>query len=207
MTDRLLTALERLESALTSHGWPSVRGLQPGLTETEVRERLIDHDFEPPEELITRFGWHDGYLQPLDQIPGWQGGWIGSLASAYSLEQATKQYLFVMDSIDELDVDPEPRWFPVFSWLNGDIVLNCGNHPETRGTVALFWPGPDEGFDSTYRPRSLAEPVEWWAGWVETGRSYCGPSPSGSGAPAVLSALTIDQLTPNQLASRMYDVR
>jgi hypothetical protein len=198
MSDRLLAALIRLESALVARDWPSVPGLQPGLTEAEVRERLSDHDFEPPDELITLFGWHDGYRQPPDQVPGFRGGHIGSLASVYSLDAAMKQYLFVMDSIDELDLDPEPRWFPVFSWLNGDIVLNCGIDAETRGPVALWWPGPEEGFDSAYRPRSLAEPVEWWAGWVETGQSYWGPSPSGSGTLTVLSTLTNDQLTSNQ---------
>ena len=149
MTERLRIALERLERALSARDWPSVRGLQPGLSEAEIRERLVDHDFDPPDELITRFEWHDGYRQPADQNPSFRGGVIGSLAQVYSLEAAMHEYLFVTDTIDELDLDPEPRWFPVFSWLNGDILLNCGSDPETRGTVALFWPGPDEGFDGT----------------------------------------------------------
>jgi hypothetical protein len=113
-----------------------------------------------------------------------------------------RNYLWVLDWIEEFEDDPEPRWFPVFGFLNASVVINCGADPETRGTVALWWPhgGFDEG---RYRPRSLAEPVEWWAGWIETAASYW--TINEAGEPQVRSRLTRDQLTAEQLASDMHD--
>jgi hypothetical protein len=55
--DRLVTALARLERNLVDQGWPSVRGLQPGLSESDVRERLVDAGFEPPAMSNLTIGY------------------------------------------------------------------------------------------------------------------------------------------------------
>jgi hypothetical protein len=198
MTGPLLDALERLERALDEQSCPVVKGLQPGLGEGVIRRWLREQDFAPPEDLLVLYGWHDGYLQPVDE-PRWVG-MISPGMQQLSLNEALSSYPFVKETIDMFDSDPERRWFPVISDGGGGyVVINCGDDPATRGIVASF--DAELDFSFGYRPRTLAEPVEWWAGFLESGTYVYEVAPDGT--PTWDSRIRDDQLTPNQLASGM----
>jgi hypothetical protein len=199
--DRLVTALARLERNLVDQGWPSVRGLQPGLSESDVRERLVDAGFEPPDELIALFGWHDGYVQPDDRLPSSKGGWITPRLGVLSIERALHRYYGVWTALEEIfeEDEVEARWFPVFAGPIGTVVINCGEDA-ARGSVAVF--EPVEGLVGGYRPSSLAEPVEWWANWLESGDYYWGRNINQT--PVGMTRLTAEQLDADQLSSGLW---
>jgi hypothetical protein len=197
----LREALDRLERALVANDWPVVRGLQPGLSEADIRGQLADMGFDPPQDLITVFSWHDGYEEPDDQLPGWRGGWITPRLCVASLSQALHDYYLVWTSLEEIfeEDEAEVRWFPLFRGPIGTLVINCGDDA-ARGSVAVW--EPDEGLSEGYQPPSLAEPLEWWANWLEAGDYYW--LPNFNGAPAALSRLTAETLTPEQHSSGIW---
>lgn len=196
----LKNALDRLERALAANDWPVVRGLRPGLSEVDIRQRLADIGFDPPEDLIDAFTWHDGYDQPDDQLPGWQGGWITPRLCVASLSQSLSSYDLIWPDFEEQYDEPEGRWFPVFNGPIGTVVINCGDDPSTRGSVSVW--DPVDGLSEGYRPASLAEPADWWANWLETGDYYW--LPDFNGAPAALSRLDAAILTPEQQSSGIW---
>jgi hypothetical protein len=169
MTDRLKTALERLERALTAQGNHVVKGLIPGLGEAEIRARVAEFGFEPHEDLITWFSWHNGYQLPVgDPVPDGLPGRIGPTLIPLDLELACVLFVENRDWDFEL-IAPgeEPKWFPVVRYSHaGEIVMYCGGDTSHRGQVAYWEAGFPEGFN---RPSMLAEPVEWWIEYIETG--------------------------------------
>jgi hypothetical protein len=180
--DRLVTALARLER-------------------NDVRERLVDAGFEPPDELIALFGWHDGYVQPDDRLPSSKGGWITPRLGVLSIERALHRYYGVWTALEEIfeEDEVEARWFPVFAGPIGTVVINCGEDA-ARGSVAVF--EPVEGLVGGYRPSSLAEPVEWWANWLESGDYYWGRNINQT--PVGMTRLTAEQLDADQLSSGLW---
>jgi hypothetical protein len=86
-------------------------------------------------------------------------------------------------------------WFPAVKF--GDdrwIMIDCTDRA-TRGTVAAFAQSDfPEGF---YRPATLAEPVEWWCEFYETGLVRYDPEEGFD------SKLTVENLRPEQLYSGM----
>lgn len=53
---RLAAALVRLEEVATLAGCRIGEGLQPGLSEDEVRAKLEPYGIDPPDDLVTFFG-------------------------------------------------------------------------------------------------------------------------------------------------------
>jgi hypothetical protein len=193
----LREALMRLESVVTALNLPVVRGLQPPLSEEEVREHLVGQDFDPPSDVITVFGWHDGYLQPSDES-AW-GGWVAPGMQFLRLDQALEAYGPIKEQIEEFDEDPELRWFPVaVDGGGGSFVINCGDDPETRGTVALI--DSELDFGEAGRLPGLTLPVTWWADFLEDG-TYSYDPDGAEGRGTWDSTLTPDRMTPEQLAS------
>jgi len=195
VSQRLQEALERLERALVQVRCPVVEGLQPGLTEADIRGQLGAVDLDPPEDLITLFGWHNGYHQPSEQE--WWGGWIGPSLQTRSLAQALDDYPTVYASIAEFDED-DPRWLPVM-WCGDPIIMYCGDDSRRRGTItARMYEYP---LDESHKISSLAVPIEWWAGFLETGDYRFTPLSDGTGTWD--SLVTADRMTADQLSSGM----
>jgi hypothetical protein len=169
MSDRLLAALGRLEAVLAAQRNPVLRGLAPGVPEAELRERLKEWDLDPPQDLITLFGWHNGYVQP----PGEPfAGRIGSGISLLSLEQASQWYrdrvrFDIEVLIENAGWSESADWFPVALIAGTFVLMDCRRDVDSRGSVAS-WEFL-EITESRYRPNTLAEPVEWWIDYFETG--------------------------------------
>jgi hypothetical protein len=59
----------------------------------------------------------------------------------------------------------DATWFPVLLG-HGFVLMYCGTDESARGQVVGYSPPEDW---PTYRPASLAEPMERWAGYLEDG--------------------------------------
>jgi hypothetical protein len=191
--------LARLERSLIDQDWPTIRGLQPGLSESDVRAGLVDAGFDPPDELIALFGWHNGYVRPDDQSS--KGAYITPGVGVLSLAQAIDNYYGIWTALEEIfeEEQAEARWFPLLRGPLGDVVINCGDDV-ARGTVAVF--EPVEGLAEGYRPSSLAEPVEWWANWLESRDYYW--ERNSDGIPVTRTKLTAEQLDADQRTSGLW---
>ena len=164
MPNRLQTALDRLQAWLEAHDAPVVNGLQPGVSADEVRERLAEFGLEPPEELLTWFGWHSGYVPPPDATPAHQ--LITGSVTPISLDRACQWYVeFVRRSLEALWPEEGTSWFPVFFINQGTALIDCGG--TGTGTIACY--EESEFPDDLYRPATLAEPVEWWLQQFDSG--------------------------------------
>jgi len=180
MPDRLHRALERLEAVLAAQGHPVVDGLQPGIKENEVRGRLAQWGLDPPEDLITYFGWHNGYVTPAGRD---FHGEIGSGVRPMSLAQACQAYeegvRFDLETlVEHTGWADGTEWFPVVVSTSGRYVLmDCRRDTPSRGSVAGW-----ENLEMTepqFRPATLAQPVEWWAEYFETGVWRWDPTDGG----------------------------
>jgi hypothetical protein len=118
-----------------------------------------------------------------------------------SIERALHRYYGVWTALEEIfeEDEVEARWFPVFAGPIGTVVINCGEDA-ARGSVAVF--EPVEGLVGGYRPSSLAEPVEWWANWLESGDYYWGRNINQT--PVGMTRLTAEQLDADQLSSGLW---
>lgn len=168
MSERLRTALDRLAAALTTTGYPLIEGLRPGLSEAEVRARLAEIGVDPPSDIITLFGWHDGYESPPDSE------WHGRICAAYTLLTLDEACQLHVENQEPLELaaaytGEATEWFTVFATDAGFLVINYGDDPETRGRVAMsdsgdIEPAPDR------RPASLADTIELWTSYFGSGQ-------------------------------------
>jgi hypothetical protein len=165
VSDRLVTALDRLLVAVTNQGSSMRRGLLPGLEEDTVRSRLSTLGLEPPPELIALFGWHNG----CDASSGLDS-WFGPAMSLPTLEKAEFLHGLVQEflpgRVDFGDIE-HSLWFPVVDCpAAGVVLMDCRAGSPSFGSVF----GYDPEFDiPSYRPTMLAEPMERWVGYVEHG--------------------------------------
>jgi cell wall assembly regulator SMI1 len=163
---RLRDALRRADDVLARAGAPVVRGLQPGLGADEVRDQMASLGLTAPDDLLVWFGWHNGYRAPPGEVPDRN---MFYLALPMSLVELVSRYSenYFEAQIEELG-EPNMRWFPVVgidsTWSH--IVMDCGHDPTTAGQVAGF--NAHSAF-AWYVARTLAEPVEWWLEFVDTG--------------------------------------
>ena len=171
MNTRLLRALEALEAWLRSSGHPGVAGLRPGVPEAEVREQLGALGLDPPDDVLTFFGWHNGY----EQAPRDDGHWYGRITPSWfplTLDEACKRFLELREMFELEEQHGEmvgTHWFPLLQADAYCVLVDCRPEQEHRGRIAVsdwiteLWPSPD------LRPRSLAEPVEEWLSLLNDG--------------------------------------
>ena len=168
MSERLREALERLEEAIEALGYPLRDGLRPGLGEAEIRAQLAPLGIDPPADLITLFGWHNGYQTPVGQP---SRGLLGPNLRTISLDRACREYVDMKISFEEMVKAGSSiglSWFPVLDFTGWDsIIMNCEEGSPRRGAVTEWSPADDLPSDL---PNTLAEPVERWAGLIESGQ-------------------------------------
>ncbi len=137
----------------------------PGVDADELRGRLGAFGLEAPDDLITWFGWHNGYEAPPGQP--WRGALLGVVFASFEAMSTYYTDMFLAHEVELLPAG-SARWFPVVAFGgNQHIVMDCGDDADTRGTVA----GLTESFfdPRAYRARTLAEPVEWWCEFIASG--------------------------------------
>jgi len=165
---RLTGALQALERAIADVCNPLARGLQPGVAPTEVRARVAERGIEPPDDLLTLFGWHDGYVSSSDTAPA--EGWVGPALRIISLSEACDVHDLISTTLAlkvELNEISSVAWFPVFDMSGWDVVvMNCGPEDPRRGEVMGL--SPDMPV-SAQRPMSLVEPVVRWTEYIRSG--------------------------------------
>lgn len=163
-SERLLNALDALVAAATAQGSRIAEGLQPGLSEADLRERLAPFVLDPPNELITLFGWHDG-SRPDDL-----DSWFGPVHSFLALDKAIEDYEFIQEP-DMIEVwvrvgDIEhTEWFPLIDFDGAWVLMDCHRESASRGKVVGY--RPEDGMPA-YRA-ALTEPLERWAGYINSG--------------------------------------
>jgi hypothetical protein len=167
VTQRLRSALDGLEIALAQAGHPVVEGLRPGLPEDEVRARLAEVEVSPVEDIVTFFGWHDGYQLP----PG--GTWYGRISPAfrpYGLDEACKEHVTQQDVLYAAAeyTGEQTQWFALLEADATWCVVNYSADLDTRGRVAV-WDGGELTPAPARRPATLAEPIELWLSYLESG--------------------------------------
>jgi hypothetical protein len=168
---RLRLALERLEAALIRTGYPIAEGLQPGLSEDEVRTRLAAIGVDPPDDLVTWFGWHDGYETPTG---GSYYGWICPAFEILTLEEACERHAYHQQDLllSTPYRDQQTEWFPVLRSDAASCVINYSDDVESRGSVAICDAGVVEPAPGR-RPASLVEPIELWLSYLDSGLWRC----------------------------------
>jgi hypothetical protein len=172
---RMRSALDRLEAALDAIGSPVVRALRPGISEDEVVERFHALQLEPPTEVKAWYGWHDGY----EAAHGADGfGEIACGTRPFSLTQACDFLPVLLANLSSVAPDQDSGWFPL-GWCQDKrvLIVYCGANPNQFGHVTVTETElPDNRFWAT----TLAQPVEWWAEYLEDGTYYYAP-PFGMG--------------------------
>jgi hypothetical protein len=161
----LIDALERLETILRGLGTPAAQALRPGLPAAEVEAQLASIGLTAPADLLTWYGWHNGSAAPdgplgdAEFLPNW---WFGSVEDMVALYRDDVHWL--LDEIGHQGVE----WFPILKSRTGDyhVLMRCdGLAP---GEIAFIANGAFE--PDLYKPRSLEEPLVWWADYIENGK-------------------------------------
>jgi hypothetical protein len=162
---RTRSALDRLEAALDAVHSPVVPSLRPGVSEAEVVERFHALQLEPPPEVVAWYGWHDGYEAGADGR-----GEIACGTRPFSLAQACDFLPDLLGNLSSVAPDQDSGWFPL-GWCQDKrvLIVYCGANPNQYGHVTVTETElPDNNFWAT----TLAEPVEWWAEYLENGTYY-----------------------------------
>jgi len=156
---RLRHALELLEDLLREQRNPIVDGLLPGLGAAEIRAQMRDLGLDAPDDLLTWFGWHNGYEQPPTSR---YQDWLAPSFRSTGIADLREHYLgmYLKYQIDAQSRDGA-RWFPILTTGNACVVMmDCGSDPATTGAVAKK---NELGLiESTHSVRELADIVEWW---------------------------------------------
>jgi hypothetical protein len=154
----------RLEAAGNAQGIPALAHLAPGLDETRIERALSAVGLEPVGEVLSVFGWHDGFRRE-DMMPGdWninpRGLRLLTLEDAVS---AYGEYFRHHKNIrDEMDLT---GWFPIFAWGPGFVTVHC-EHPDAGTHETWLW---DPWTGEEVAVPSLDLPLSWWITFLETG--------------------------------------
>lgn len=162
--DTLSRLLNELDAVLNSHGAHALaEQLAPPAPQDEVLQVLASLGIAAHPELVTWFGWHNGY----SKLPG-------------NLELATGLPTFGPLSLDEIvglyqsqDHGSEPwQWptnrLPLMASGGAEILAVEVHGPDS---LTVF---PHDPFDADYRPdgsrhSSLCTPVAWWTHAIRSG--------------------------------------
>ncbi|MDT5342895.1 MAG: hypothetical protein QOE52_2079, partial [Mycobacterium sp.] len=136
----------------------------PGLDEETIRHKMATFGLTAPDDLITWYGWNNGHTTE------YQGRFVprvGPVGFGFMCEQ----YEYFRDHV-ELFPELNGGWFPVVHFDGGGqkIMMDCGQNPTTSGRVHGYT--PEYGFEGDGAP-TLAEPIEWWCEFIDTGLWVC----------------------------------
>ena len=168
--------LRRFEDAVRRTGAGVARLLAPGLPEKQVRSELRNVGMEPPGELVTWFGWHNGLTQPT--VNSWGDGLLVSWLPL-SLQESVQDW-----GRKDLGTEPWswlPTWLPIgLSGGAARLAVNCAPPQQELAVVRMV--EPEAGlFDELRVPsvRGLAVVVRWWVDALERGHLRYDPERDG----------------------------
>lgn len=160
----LLQRLEELTEAIAATGATVSGNLAPGIEEAGLREKLRPLGMEPPMELITWYGWHNGLI---DQQVASGRSWL-PLFEPLSIDAA------LADRQQQLSgADPEPfppTWLPILRAMGPNrLTVNCTPPAGMECPVRQYTPEADPEEFPTHP--SLTVAVEQWIrslreGWI-----------------------------------------
>jgi hypothetical protein len=152
----LTTALERLEAVHRRVGSPVPDYLRPGADATHVREVIAaETGFQPTEELVELFSWHDGIdnVAWLRDEPATGYARLFGDAHFSDLDYAAKMYRDTINIVQAPLGDVEApqawhrSWFPAFAGGSEPYSVELDAETSLRGAVFdAVWhpPIPDE---------------------------------------------------------------
>jgi hypothetical protein len=148
--------------------------MRPGIPGDQVQQALAALGLNAPDDLLTWYGWHDGYQPRTDGPPGEPA--LTPFLPRFEFSGLAEMCGLYLDDVkwllDEIGGDGM-KWFPILRDPYNDlyVVMDCG--PETPGRIAALESGAFEPW--LYRPSSLEEPVGWWCDYLETGKYVYDP--------------------------------
>jgi hypothetical protein len=158
--------LAELEDRLLTIGAGVAGLLAPGLSEDQVRTRLGELGMEPPGELVTWFGWHDGLINPdpaferYDRVIRWH---------PMTLEQCIQDWSGQPRGPEDWQWDP--TWLPVGHYDNSSrLTVDC-TPPQQRLARLSAYGAEEGGFGRCAAPVviGLAGVVRWWLDALDAG--------------------------------------
>lgn len=150
----LAGALAALEDRWRELDLPVAAGLQPGLSEEEIRSAWAARGLVPPAEIITWFSWHDGSLPGHPGMPG---------TRILNLERTLEfQEIYAMG--------PEHgHWIPITADRGGASLCVSAAHPEAGPAKVTFLLKVPEPRDEPY---TLEQVVRVWGDRFDRGDWY-----------------------------------
>jgi hypothetical protein len=164
---QLHQSLLRLEHIWVEQGMPVVDHLAPGISPAELAAQLEPVGLQPPDELCTWYGWHNGLSESAMGLPR-RHAEILPAGLPLSVAAGTKE-LRLNESIAPPPVW-QPGWFPIVAIHHGaSYMVDCRGWTDAPAQVMNF-EFEDGGFESD-RPRasSLTQVVAWWLECYEDG--------------------------------------
>lgn len=165
-SDALREALARLEDALARAGSPVVSLMSPGLAPEVVRAALEPLGMQPPGELLTWFGWRNGFPPGT---PAWSGRTSILWWAPFSLEAAVAEYHWQKPGPEVWQW--RPTWLPLaHSDSAPRMAVDCTPPQGQEATVRMADPfagGFDEAEVSSVR--GLAGVVDKWVEAIDIG--------------------------------------
>ncbi|NJK63446.1 MAG: SMI1/KNR4 family protein [Synechococcaceae cyanobacterium SM2_3_1] len=114
----LVSALEKIEKWLVDNNPTLANALQPGLDNQEITNKLMNVNFNFPEEFYTVYNWHNGVGSGIYR-------WQSCVFPGYgliSLEQGLDWYHDFLEINKHVEVEIwRPEWYPIFAFDIKDI--------------------------------------------------------------------------------------
>lgn len=150
----LADALGALEDRWRELDLPVAAGLQPGLSEDEIRAAWAPRAIVPPAEIITWFSWHNG---SLPGYPGMPWTRLPNLAETLKSHQ-------IDSMIPEL-----AHWIPITRDRGGGTLCVSATHFEAVSAKITFLLKVPEPRDEPY---TLEQVVRVWINRFDRGDWY-----------------------------------
>jgi hypothetical protein len=162
----LLELLENYERELALIGIQLSQRLRPGLTSSSIVETVeTELGFTPTEELVTWFGWHDGFRPPVGGQAPIQ---VIPFIRPSSLQGAVDKYR-IGQSLGKLAWYWAPHWLMIEDGLHGYSV-SCEEIP-AKTPIVRFVDEDNPPLKPQYRAGalSLCTLVTWWLELLRNG--------------------------------------
>jgi len=159
--------LAELEERLVTTGAGVAGLLAPGLSEDQVRSRLGELGMEPPGELVTWFGWHDGLVKHPD--PAFEQFYPVIRWHPMSLEQCILDWTGQPRGAEDWQWDP--TWLPIGHYGNSDrLTVDCTPPQQWPARLSIY-SAEEGGFGRCDAPvvTGFAGVVRWWLDALDAG--------------------------------------
>ena len=163
--ERLRALLAELDDAWSAAGLPIAHHTRPGLDPDEVRRQCHALDLEPPVELVTWFGWHDGTdvrhaVRRANHV-GIDHLTLISLTEA--LEIVVAHWQPTDPTRPSWGLAWRDGWVPIAREGNGTVlVVDCRRPAHEPSPVRRFHPDDDAHADVVHHA-SIADLAADWA--------------------------------------------